>query len=49
MLSKGAYDSLIDNYIILLPIVTVLIVDYMNCINVREYHGYSLTSIKSLS
>ena len=47
-LVKGACESLIDTYISLL-IVTVLIVNYINCTNVREYHGHSLTSIKSLS
>ena len=49
MVSKRACELLFDNYIISLLIVTVVIDNYINCINVREYHGYSLTSNNSLS
>ena len=45
-------DSYFDNYIIYFLIVTLLIVNHIyciNCIDVREYHRYSLTANKSLS
>ena len=47
-----AYNTYFDNYILFLLIVTLLIVIHnkcINCIDVREYHGYSLTANKSLS
>ena len=49
MVNKRACESLFANYLISLLIVTVLIVNYINCIHVREYDGYSLTANKSLS
>ena len=48
----GAYDSYMDDYILLFIIISLLIIVYVNgvnCINVREYHRYSLTIKKSLS
>ena len=52
LVSRRACDSYFDSYIIFFLIVTLLIVNHINCvncINVREYHGYSLTTNKSLS
>ena len=49
---KGHVTRTLINYIIFFLIVTLLIVNHINCvicINVREYHGYSLTANKSLS
>ena len=47
-----ACDSYFDSHILFYLIITLLLVNHtncINCINVREYHGYSLTDNKSLS
>ena len=48
----GAYDSYMDDFILLFIITSLLInlhTNNVNCINVREYYRYSLTINKSLS
>ena len=47
----GAYDSYMDDYILLFIIISLLIIAYVNgvnCVYVREYYKYSLTHNKSL-
>ena len=47
----GAYDSYIDDYILLFIIISLLIFAYVNgvnCVYVREYYKYSLTHNQSL-
>ena len=47
-----AYDSYMDDYNLLFIIISLVIIIPINdvtCINVREYHGYSLTINKSPS
>ena len=47
-----ACDLYFENYMLFILIITLLIINHINCINypnVREYHRYSLTAYKSLS
>ena len=51
-INRGAYDSYMDDYMLLFIIISLLIIIYVNdvnCINVREYYRYSLIINKSLS
>ena len=46
-----ACDLYFDSHILLYLIITLILISHIiciNCINVREYHRYSLTANKSL-